>query len=74
MSDIKRIFFIILGVSAILVSADLGLKVGWYLFYVPSSLDEANKTIKSSECYSSFVGSVWKCEAAYEYIMKNKKS
>lgn len=72
MSEIKRLSFIIICLSFVFTSAWLGLQLGWYCFFTPSSLDEANQTIKSSVCSSSFTWNDFKCQAAYEYIRKTR--
>ena len=72
MDDVKRLCLITLGFGVFLISAWLGLQVGWYCFFVPSSLQEAKQTIESSQCNSLDHSSQFKCQAAYEYIRKNK--
>lgn len=71
-----RALIILGGVFIVICSAWLGAKIGWYLFFEPSSMQEAEQIIGNNHCDSfsgSFIGIEFECEAAYDYIRKNKK-
>lgn len=52
-------------------------KIGWYLFFEPSSINDAEQTIRKNNCDSfdsSFIGIQLECKAAYDYIRKNREN
>lgn len=71
MKEMNKIIGLGVGFVVVVISAWLGMQFGWYLFFTPSSLQEAKQTMKSSECNSSWVGYQFKCKAAYDYVKKN---
>lgn len=71
MSKLYFLFFIL---GLIIISGWCGSKVGWYLFFTPSSMQDAKQIIEDNQCKSitsSFIGTQLKCQSAYEYIKKN---
>ncbi len=58
-------------------SAWIGAKIGWYLFFEPSSMNDAEQIRRENNCDSfdsSDIGVQLKCKAAYDYIRKNREN